>query len=285
MYRNNKTGGFTLLELSVVIVIIGLIVGAVLFGQDLITAAKIRALQTQLERYNAATNTFLDKYGFLPGDIPYDATKPWAPFFSQPGVFSSCESILGNGNGLIHNNHTFQSSPIAQNFTSGYQFVGEIPLYFNHLSVENLIEGSFNKNCTDGLVVGVTIPNAAHGRGGFVVYAGFMPPVNFGTALSYTTSVVKHFFRVGIDNNTSGSPATLNMKNTLTTREAYTFDSKIDDGLPTKGAVRGTGSEGAGVNPEDESLTGTCVDSTSGTTLYNISGNTLSCSLKVLAGF
>jgi prepilin-type N-terminal cleavage/methylation domain-containing protein len=49
-------GGFTLIELSIVLVIIGLIIGGVLVGQDLIHAAQTRAAVSQLERYNSAVN-------------------------------------------------------------------------------------------------------------------------------------------------------------------------------------------------------------------------------------
>jgi prepilin-type N-terminal cleavage/methylation domain-containing protein len=46
--------GFTLIEMSIVLVIIGLIVGGVLVGQDLIRAAYIRAQITQIEKFNTA---------------------------------------------------------------------------------------------------------------------------------------------------------------------------------------------------------------------------------------
>lgn len=64
------TAAFTLIELSVVLVVIGLIVGGVLVGQDLIKAAAIRATVTQVEQFNTAANTFFGKYGYLPGDMP-----------------------------------------------------------------------------------------------------------------------------------------------------------------------------------------------------------------------
>ena len=61
--------GFTLIELSIVLVIIGLIVGGVLTGQDLIKAAEIRATVGQYEKYNTAVNTFRTKYNGIPGDL------------------------------------------------------------------------------------------------------------------------------------------------------------------------------------------------------------------------
>src|ERR1700678_1068516 len=69
--------GFTLIELSIVLVIIGLIIGGILTGQDLIKAAEARAQISQIEKYQTAVNAFYNKYGYLPGDIP----NPYASQF------------------------------------------------------------------------------------------------------------------------------------------------------------------------------------------------------------
>ena len=60
--------GFTLIELSIVLVIIGLIIGGVLVGRELIAAAEIRQQIGQIEKYNTAVSTFRLKYNCLPGD-------------------------------------------------------------------------------------------------------------------------------------------------------------------------------------------------------------------------
>src|SRR5271170_3878378 len=86
---------FTLIELSIVLVIIGLIVGGVLVGQDLIKAAQIRATVTQLEKYNTSVNTFRGKYNGLPGDLQ----SPTNFFPSVTGAGTG--TGLGNGNALI----------------------------------------------------------------------------------------------------------------------------------------------------------------------------------------
>jgi prepilin-type N-terminal cleavage/methylation domain-containing protein len=61
--------GFTLIEMSLVLVIIALIVGGILVGQDLIKAAEARAQISQIEKYNSAVNTFRAKFQAIPGDM------------------------------------------------------------------------------------------------------------------------------------------------------------------------------------------------------------------------
>src|ERR1700733_3923945 len=61
--------GFTLIELSVVLVIIGLIVGGILVGRNLVDASEVRAQITQIEKLNQAVNTFRDKFNGIPGDL------------------------------------------------------------------------------------------------------------------------------------------------------------------------------------------------------------------------
>ena len=67
---------FSLVELSIVLVILGLLVGGVLSGQSLIAAAALRSVTTQEARWVAATQTFRDKYFALPGDMN-NATSFW----------------------------------------------------------------------------------------------------------------------------------------------------------------------------------------------------------------
>jgi len=64
-----KSAGFSLLELSIVLVIIGLIAGGIVAGSSMIRAAELRAVLTELTQYQTATNTFRDKYLGLPGDL------------------------------------------------------------------------------------------------------------------------------------------------------------------------------------------------------------------------
>lgn len=71
-----KTSGFSLVELSIVLVILGLLVGGVLSGRALIRAAELRNITTEFSEWQTALNTFKTRYNALPGDMP-NATSFW----------------------------------------------------------------------------------------------------------------------------------------------------------------------------------------------------------------
>ncbi len=93
------TRGFTLIELSIVLVIIGLIIGGVLFGRDLIAAAEIRKQVSQVERYKTALMTFRGKYGQLPGDMD-PSTASALGFVTRSGLrgYGDNNGVLEGGN-------------------------------------------------------------------------------------------------------------------------------------------------------------------------------------------
>src|ERR687890_662978 len=71
---NVRQRGFTLIEIAIVLVIIGLLLGGVLKGQELITGARVRNLIQQQDGVKAAYFGFLDRYRALPGDYSAAAT-------------------------------------------------------------------------------------------------------------------------------------------------------------------------------------------------------------------
>ncbi|MBZ0155953.1 MAG: type II secretion system GspH family protein [Alphaproteobacteria bacterium] len=68
--KNEK--GFTLIELAVVLVLIGIILGAVLKGQDLIDNARAKQFATEVRTWETALYNYLDRKGRLPGDADRD---------------------------------------------------------------------------------------------------------------------------------------------------------------------------------------------------------------------
>src|SRR5947208_13835939 len=79
MKTGQKQQGFTLIEIAIVLVIIGLLLGGVLKGQELITAARVRNLAAQLDGVKIAYLGFQDRYRALPGDYPLGAPNANIP--------------------------------------------------------------------------------------------------------------------------------------------------------------------------------------------------------------
>ncbi|MDP2688755.1 MAG: prepilin-type N-terminal cleavage/methylation domain-containing protein [Deltaproteobacteria bacterium] len=114
--------GFTLVELAIVLVIIGLILGAVLKGQELINNAKLKRAYNQQREVAAAVYTYFDRYGHYPGDDNTAAAR-WS------GVTD------GNNNGIIDATLSFACTTAA---------VSETCQAWRHMRNANLITGDLN---------------------------------------------------------------------------------------------------------------------------------------------
>jgi prepilin-type N-terminal cleavage/methylation domain-containing protein len=88
----NNQGGFTLVEIAIVLVIIGLLLGGVLKGQELITQAKIKNVANDLNGMSAAVYGYQDRYKKFPGDDDQAAAR-WATTTPVP--------VSGNGDGAV----------------------------------------------------------------------------------------------------------------------------------------------------------------------------------------
>lgn len=92
----NKQKGFTLVEIAIVLVIIGLLLGGILKGQELISSARVRNLADQNSGIQAAYYGFIDRYRQVPGD--------WSAANASPALgIAAAELIGGDGNGRIDN--------------------------------------------------------------------------------------------------------------------------------------------------------------------------------------
>lgn len=69
MRKSNMQSGFTLIELAIVLVVIGLLLGGVLKGAELITGARVRNIANQSSGVQAAYYAFVDRYRRIPGDM------------------------------------------------------------------------------------------------------------------------------------------------------------------------------------------------------------------------
>lgn len=104
MCVRDRKSGFTLVEISVVLLIIGLLISGIVVGRHLINAAELRALASMTERFNTAGNTFKIKYNCLPGDCGAAVTLGITTRNNEcPGDYGN-SGINGNGDGIISSN-------------------------------------------------------------------------------------------------------------------------------------------------------------------------------------
>jgi len=214
-----KINGFTLIELSIVLVIIGLIIGGVLVGRDLISAAKVRSQISQIEKYNTAAHTFQLKYNnYLPGDIP-------DPLATSLGLTPRGTDVgEGDGNGIIQ-------GPWGAGHGDGVNIeCGETALFWDDLSAAKLIGGSFT-GASATVCPGPTLapaeygtyyPQAAIGQGNYVYATSLSNGNNY-----FGIEPITGFGWGGLPNAAAG----------LTVAQAFAIDSKIDDGQPMTGRV------------------------------------------------
>lgn len=249
--------GFTLVELSITLVIIGLLAGGILVGNDLIKAAEVRSQISQIEKYSAATNTFKVKYNnHLPGDIP----EPDASAFG----FVDRGSYIGDGNGLIVGELTPTS---GQNCSECQQ--GETAMFWVDLSTANLI----NKNFTAAIPNGLTFAPITKSTNPSL--QDYFPISKLGANSYfhiYSTNGQNYFVMSSIVQ--LGNAAYVTANPSLSAAQAYNIDTKIDDGLPQSGTV-----QAKYLNPFFVSVgaTSTAATPSSATTCYdngNVAGAT-----------
>jgi prepilin-type N-terminal cleavage/methylation domain-containing protein len=215
---SSETHAFTLIELSIVLVIIGLIVGGVLVGQDLIRAAYVRAQVSQIEKFNTASNTFYGKYQGLPGDINNQTALKYgfAARGSAPGE--------GDGNGIVEASDELLGigSP-----SGGTAIGGENTMFWvdlSSLTAGHLIEGGFITATPTTLYLygnnSLWFPEAKVGANNFL-YIWSAGGLNYYGLSNIITTAIQ--------------PGQMNTVPGLTVQQAYNIDKKVDDGFPQSG--------------------------------------------------
>jgi len=212
MSTNQNNKGFTLVEMSIVLVIIGLIVGGVLVGQDLVKSAQIRATVTQLEQYNAAMNTFRGKYNAMPGDI------------SKAVIFGvGAAGQDGNGNGRLDDDAT---AIVTGNVEVG--FAEELNWFWIHLSNANMVGGNYDADVTTGT-------SATNYEAGFNFPA---TKLKKGGILAVSDGSINYWV-IGVEPSILGAATIIaGAGGAINPTEAYGMDSKLDDGFSNAGQMQ-----------------------------------------------
>lgn len=226
--------GFSLVELSIVLVILGLLTGGILGGQELIRAAEMRAVTTEFQSFQTATNAFQDKYMALPGDFR-KATLFWNQASDCLADGSGDNSTPGYlGGDALDGVCNGDGSGIIANYDDPDHFY-EMFGFWQHLQLAGLINGQYT---------GVGGPNSTASHIQHQAPGENCPESKFGNAgwaIISEDPGHSYYFQMNYKNSLLfGGEATNNnplITAVLTNEEAWNIDTKVDDGMPARGQV------------------------------------------------
>ena len=194
-----KSQGFTLVEIAIVLVIIGLLLGGILKGQEMITQAKIKNVIADFSGISAAYHGYVDRYKKIPGDDPCaGGTVTLGNCGTTTGRWTG--ATAGDGNGIVAGTY---NSPTNTN---------ESRLWWDHLRRAGFVSG-----------VGDQQPfNALSGMIG----------VQTGDGAATPAATLK-------DAAGNGFVGVIICSSNLPDKIAIAADTQMDDGVPNAGEVRG----------------------------------------------
>ena len=227
--HHTPRSAFTLVEVAIVLVIIGLLIGGVLQGKAMLEQARLQSVLRDLGKYRDAYAQFVTVYGCKPGDMGAagasvcvnKASDKWA------GVTD------GDGNGYIGG--PYKADTTLTN-------TAEIYAAWQQLAAAGLMEGKYTGAAGTGATLGVNVPASQVTGAGYVLVS--QDPVNAATSAKspnyfygdYGSAIRPGAFIIfGAANTTANGGLTDG--ELLSPIDAYSVDRKADDGLPAVGTV------------------------------------------------
>ncbi len=240
--------GFTLVELAIVMVIIGLLIGGILKGTELVTTSKVNRTIQDLKAYETALITYREKYGQLAGDHSNATTR-------VPGCSIENHCANGDANGLIA---VLDTEGVDINWQTRFATLsGTIPReatqLWKHLSLANLISGVDPGANPGAPEWGRSHPSSSLG-GGYEMY------YDAATNVGGNQNIIRL---------SRGAIFTGAWQNLLSPPITAMIDRKMDDGGPNTGYVI----------TNYGSITDTCKINSGGTVIYNEDVSSPECTL------
>ena len=267
---------FSLVELSIVLVILGLLTGGILAGQSLIRAAELRSVTTDVQRYLAATKAFRDKYFALPGDMT-NATAFWGSL-GGTGSDTVCQALAATGTATCNGDGDGSFLTVIGGTT---YTTYERMRFWQHLANAGLIEGQYSGVGGAPWTAGTNVPPSKLSGAYWAVSTGFGFTAEGGTTY-YAGDTIKFAADYGkttlLLNTVAGSTSTAGSY-PLKPEEAWNIDTKMDDGNPMTGFIMPV--KGDGTNTFCTTNAGTAPPGDAGST-YKLSNTNKDCMIYFL---
>lgn len=226
MRLNRNHDGFSLVELAISVTVIGVLLVAIVKGKAVIDNSRVSATIAKVKDFKTAVTSFQGIYNAYPGDLP-------AAGLAQLNCPAAAGCAAGDGDRRIELPAGVQP---AATIRAG---AGETVQFWKHLAVAELISGV-------SIAAPVAVANFAagqsHPQG---KYAGSSFDVYFDMRHfpdGRDANQIGHYIRL----STGALTGALGNVHPLTPAQAFSLDTKIDDGQIYTGQVTGAGSAGGG---------------------------------------
>lgn len=238
--------GFTLVEISVVMVIIALIVGGILVARELIRQAEVRSVTADTQKIQSAIYAFQKKYDYWPGDFPRAQTYwgthsegcPVSTIINPTPQSTTCN---GDGNGKLN---PPAGGHVCTTSITGSSYEQEPYRLWQHLSNAEMYPGLYTGVHGPGGILhgvpGTNIPLSTKiaGVGFQLMNFGEVPSTDIGWLADVPFGNVLF---IGMEDETGDgviNPCYEPNYPFLSAQETYDLDIKIDDGRPGSGNLR-----------------------------------------------
>lgn len=212
-----KQEGFTMIELSIVLVIIGLLLAGITAGAGLIKQSELNSIVTDMRNYQSAYNAFILRYSSVPGDMTSVEGTAWAATGTTPCAVTAT-SCNGNGNGTINFNLTgvgpYEIYPAWKELSlAGFISAGIVAVPDN---LQGVGLGGI-------VVIGQNVPESKYQGAGYIMTGDVIG--GGGATLSPWTDGANAIFIGTVDSSGMLGGAALSPS------DAFNLDQKIDDGI------------------------------------------------------
>jgi type II secretory pathway pseudopilin PulG len=245
MAYRTKSAGFSLVEITMVILAVSVMMVGTLYGLRVVHNARIKSFIVQINLYQTAANNFRKQYGTWPGDLANAQNV-------IPGCTAARQCVGGNGDQIVasrnnsydcqmpsfsHNQQNFPCKPAAKKETDLSTVPSESIQFWRHLALSGMI--SDLRMRPSRFDFGDSMPKSRLVGGFHLIYEG-----NINSR--YLRGLKGHFFFLSRDADILHANMHAYGNAVMSPQTAGVIDKQMDDGFPNTGLLRSIGGSGDG---------------------------------------